>query len=164
MLSGLAQSNHDELVKGITIMFEMPQEIYSQGPGSHFRHVADFYRSLIYSENGLVNLSDRIRNTSMEQDKYEGISSYQKLLVDYDRFIEDHYATARTPLMVKDQVGDKVEHIAHTLDSFLHFLGSHVTHHWWIIREKSRELGHIIDDETFGVSSSTLEYRKKCAR
>ena len=94
----------------------------------------------------------------LTQGKEQLADTYQRL----DNFVTFDPAT---PLKVRDEVTEGViETIPHTLGSVLHFLQSHTTHHYWIIRQIAGQQGYDINQECFGYSPSTLSHMKQGVR
>lgn len=130
--------------------------------GRHFRHIIEFYISLLKDINtGIVSYDSRERNKQLETEikivseklkqikmKLSGLSTDQKILLKYNLFTDSNYLqTAES-----------------TLKRELIFLHDHTIHHLFMIRIASENLSvkNLLNIDDLGINPSTLRSRK-CA-
>jgi hypothetical protein len=128
--------------------------------GQHVRHIIEMFICLEdgYS-TGKVNYEKRMRDIQIETQKdfaiallhtvYEGLNKANKNIVMEASFNDD----ANDPIHFETNY---YREIAYNLE--------HTIHHMALIKVGIREVSDIDIPEGFGVSSSTIKYRKECAQ
>ena len=125
---------------------------YHSSIGSHTRHILDFYKCVFNGiENGLVDLTNRDRDLSVETDC--------NCAVDYLNSILEKLQTssfqADATIDVVDDLGNGNLRIRYTIGSLLAQANSHTIHHYAIINYILDRLGIIMDDEDFGMNPTS---------
>lgn len=119
--------------------------------GSHIRHILDFFDCILNESNGIVDLSIRRRDVSVEKDIHKAIDYFESII----NRLEDLNSELDKDLIVIDDLGlGKIE-INYTLSSLLSQANSHTIHHYAIISYIIKGLDITFKDDTFGYNPTT---------
>ena len=128
--------------------------------GQHVRHIIELFQCLeLGYESGIVNYENRKRDITIETDKelaksillsiHPALEKDNKDLVLEANYDEDD----NSPLRIATNYNRE---IAYNLE--------HTIHHMALIRVGLNELSSLSLPENFGVASSTVKFRNKCAQ
>ncbi|MBL0135577.1 MAG: DinB family protein [Chitinophagaceae bacterium] len=128
--------------------------------GQHVRHIIELFQCLeLGYESGIVNYENRKRDITIETDKELAKSILLSLHPELEKenkelVLEANYDDNDTsPLRIATNY---YREIAYNLE--------HTIHHMALIRVGLNELASISLPENFGVASSTVKFRNKCAQ
>jgi uncharacterized damage-inducible protein DinB len=128
--------------------------------GQHVRHVIEMFQCLDKGWlTGEVDYEKRIRDRRIETDRSFAVDLLEEITLqiskeDKSLFLLTYYDEFRTePERINTNY---YREIAYNLE--------HTIHHMALIRIGLRELGDIAVDDSYGVASSTLKYRKQCVQ
>jgi hypothetical protein len=128
--------------------------------GQHVRHVIEMYQCLESGYlSGEVDYEKRKRDKRIETDKYFASA----LLEEISQQLGKENKTLNL-LIYHDDLPAKPEKISTNYYREIAYNLEHTIHHMALIRIGLRELGDIPVDESYGVASSTLKYRKQCVQ
>ena len=127
--------------------------------GQHVRHIIELFICLEKGyETGLVNYEKRKRDLAIETDKQFANGLLQKIYKNLEKpnknlLLESNYDehSADTLTVTTNYYREIIYNLEHTV------------HHMALIRVGINEVSTIAVPYEFGVASSTLNYRKKCA-
>jgi hypothetical protein len=129
----------------------------THGVGSHFRHCIDFYWNfLAVVETGRVNYDDRERDERVENDRIFAMSKLKAIIEGLQR-LPDADIKREAYVILEGSSWSRS-----SVKRELQFLLSHTIHHYALIAIALRLQG-FNPGEGFGVSPSTLEYRRQIA-
>ena len=128
--------------------------------GKHVRHIIEMFQCLEFGyENGEIDYEKRMRNKQMETDKIFAIG----ILRSFSRQISKEnknlilLAYYNNPDAEPDSISTNYfREIAYILE--------HTIHHMALIRIGMEEIGKITLEDSYGVASSTIKYRKQCVQ
>ncbi|HMV44443.1 MAG TPA: hypothetical protein PK079_20230 [Leptospiraceae bacterium] len=126
--------------------------------GEHVRHIYNFPECLINGiKNGIVNYEKRFRNPKIEENRVFAIES----ILEQVNLISELAVYPDKPLLL--EIGLKGDNQIQTnFARELHYITEHTIHHMAIIRIGIEYLCPTLQVEpSFGVASSTIEYKKK---
>lgn len=162
----LLRANSELLQQGIELLNRLDQRIFcatdpasfGSAIGSHFRHVADHYRSFLDGvATGLIDYDRRDRNTDEEKELTVALAAMSGLQqglenaqIEYEREVK---------VNVRASVEGEGIYSHSSFGRELQFLVSHTVHHYAIIAIASRMHG-VFPSDDFGVAPSTLTYLK----
>ena len=128
--------------------------------GQHVRHIIEMFQCLEdgYGK-GEVDYEKRKRDKQIETDKE--FATY--LLKEISRQISRENKSLFL-LTYYDELQEKPEKISTNYFREIAYNLEHTIHHMALIRVGLRELGDLKVDDSYGVASSTLKYRKQCAQ
>jgi uncharacterized damage-inducible protein DinB len=128
--------------------------------GQHVRHIIEMFQCLEAGyTNGEVDYEKRKRDHQIETDKNFASGILKEICLHISR-------DNKTLLLLTyyDDLQDKPEKISTNYFREVAYNLEHSIHHMALIRVGLRELGDMTVDESYGVASSTLKYRKQCAQ
>ena len=128
--------------------------------GQHVRHVIELFQCLEKGyATGTVNYEKRKRDPSIETDKELATGLMEAIGSGLDKDnkelnLEAIYEESETnPILIRTNY---YREIAYNLE--------HTIHHMALIRVGVTEVSKLVLPDNFGVSSSTLKYRRQCAQ
>lgn len=128
--------------------------------GQHVRHIIEMFQCLDAGyEQGEVDYEKRKRDKQIETDK--DFATF--ILKEISRQISRENKTLYL-LTYYDELQEKPEKISTNYFREIAYNLEHTIHHMALIRVGLRELGDLSVDDSYGVASSTLKYRKQCAQ
>ncbi|HLA58712.1 MAG TPA: hypothetical protein VK622_08125 [Puia sp.] len=128
--------------------------------GQHVRHIIEMFQCLDAGyQNGEVDYEKRKRDKQIETNKEFAAD----LLKEISRQISRDNKTLYL-LTYYDELQDQPDKISTNYFREIAYNLEHTIHHMALIRVGLRELGDLPVDDSYGVASSTLKYRKQCAQ
>ena len=128
--------------------------------GEHVRHIIEMFQCLDAGyQKGEVDYEKRKRDKQIETDK----DFATKNLKEISRQIFRENKTLCL-LAYYDELQEQPEKISTNYYREIAYNLEHTIHHMALIRVGLRELGDLPVDDSYGVASSTLKYRKQCAQ
>lgn len=128
--------------------------------GQHVRHIIEMFQCLEAGYAiGEVDYEKRKRDKQIETEKDFATG----LLKEISRQISKENKTLYL-LTYYDELQDTPEKITTNYFREIAYNLEHTIHHMALIRVGLRELGDLPVEDSFGVASSTLKYRKQCAQ
>lgn len=128
--------------------------------GQHVRHIIEMFQCLDAGyQKGEVDYEKRKRDIQIETDK----DFATNLLKEISRQISKENKTLYL-LTYYDELQEQPEKISTNYYREIAYNLEHTIHHMALIRVGLRELGDLPVDDSYGVASSTLKYRKQCAQ
>jgi uncharacterized damage-inducible protein DinB len=128
--------------------------------GQHVRHIIEMFQCLDAGyPTGEVDYEKRKRDKQIETDKDFATG----ILTEISRQISRENKTLYL-LTYYDELQEKPEKIMTNYFREIAYNLEHTIHHMALIRVGLRELGDLPVDDSYGVASSTLKYRKQCAQ
>jgi uncharacterized damage-inducible protein DinB len=128
--------------------------------GQHVRHIIEMFQCLEAGYlQGEVDYEKRKRDHQMETDK--------NLATDILKEISRHISRENKSLYLLtyyDELQEKPEKIGTNYFREIAYNLEHTIHHMALIRVGLRELGDLPVEDSYGVASSTLKFRKQCAQ
>jgi uncharacterized damage-inducible protein DinB len=128
--------------------------------GQHVRHIIEMFQCLDKGWlTGEVDYEKRIRDRRIETDRTLAVNLLEEITMQISKedkllFLLTYYDELRTePERINTNY---YREVAYNLE--------HTIHHMALIRIGLRELGDIAVDDSYGVASSTLKYRKQCVQ
>lgn len=128
--------------------------------GAHTRHVIELFQCVLNGyETGTINYDNRLRNVYLEQQKILASSTIDTILLSLKKqnkvlFLETVYdENKNTPLLINTNY---YREIIYNLE--------HTIHHMALIRIAINELTSLSLPPSFGVASSTLQYKNLSAQ
>lgn len=128
--------------------------------GQHVRHIIELFQCLeLGYVSGIVNYENRKRDITIETDKELAKSILLSLHLELEKENKDLVLEANyeeneiSPLRIATNY---YREIAYNLE--------HTIHHMALIRVGLNELSSLSLPENFGVASSTVKFRNKCAQ
>ena len=127
--------------------------------GQHVRHIEMFQCLEAGYQNGEVDYESRQRDHRIETDKSFAADLLKQILQQISK--ENKNLLLLTYYDERQITPEKISsnyfrEIAYNLE--------HTIHHMALIKVGLREIGNIPVDESYGVASSTIKYRKQCAQ
>jgi hypothetical protein len=128
--------------------------------GQHVRHIIEMFQCLEQGwHTGEVDYEARKRDRQIETDPKIALVLLKE--IEYQISKENRALCLLTRYEDLQEVADKINtnyhrEIAYNLE--------HTIHHMALIRIGLKELGEIEVEDSYGVASSTLKYRKQCAQ
>lgn len=128
--------------------------------GQHVRHIIEMFQCLDEGYlKGEVDYEKRKRDRQIETDKEFAV----QILKEISRQISKDNKTLYL-LTYYDELQEQPEKITTNYFREIAYNLEHTIHHMALIRVGLRELGDLPVDDSYGVASSTLKYRKQCAQ
>ena len=128
--------------------------------GQHVRHIIEMFQCLEAGYlKGEVDYEKRKRDKQIETDKDFATA----ILKDISRQISRDNKTLYL-LTYYNELQEEPEKITTNYYREIAYNLEHTIHHMALIRVGLRELGDLPVDDSYGVASSTLKYRKQCAQ
>ena len=128
--------------------------------GQHVRHIIEMFQCLDAGYlTGEVDYEKRKRDKQIETDK----DFAADILKEISRKISRENKTLHL-LTYYDELQEQPEKISTNYFREIAYNLEHTIHHMALIRVGLRELGDLAVDDSYGVASSTLKYRKQCAQ
>ncbi|HXB30997.1 MAG TPA: hypothetical protein VNW49_14315 [Puia sp.] len=128
--------------------------------GQHVRHIIEMFLCLENGyQSGVVDYEKRERDFLIETDKNFAAALLKEIILQISKENKSIYMLA----YYNDQ-GDEPEKINSNYFREIAYNLEHTIHHMALIRIGLRELGDIPVDDSYGVASSTIKYRQKCAQ
>jgi hypothetical protein len=128
--------------------------------GQHLRHIIEMFQCLEDGYKiGVVDYDKRKRDQQIETNMYFAVSLLPQII--------QQISKENKPLFLLTYYNDlqtEPEKIASNYFREIAYNLEHTIHHMALIRVGLREMGEIQVDESYGVASSTLKYRKQCAQ
>ena len=156
VLAGL----NDSLYQLTDAQYNHPSKIlFSATIGQHVRHIIEFFICLKNGyETGVVNYEKRKRDLAIETSRDLAIRLLKEISVSVERknrsllLESNEEGSEEGTIVVSNYYREIIYNIEHTI------------HHMALIRIGINEVSKINVPEDFGVASSTMKYRKECAR
>jgi uncharacterized damage-inducible protein DinB len=128
--------------------------------GQHVRHVIEMFQCLDKGWfTGEVDYEKRIRDRRIETDRFFAVDLLEEITLQISK--EDKSLSLLT---YYDEHRTEPEKINTNYYREIAYNLEHTIHHMALIRIGLRELGDIAVDDSYGVASSTLKYRKQCVQ
>jgi hypothetical protein len=128
--------------------------------GQHVRHIIEMFQGLeLGYQTGEINYDNRKRDKQIEIDK----SYATRLINDIVQQIEKENRNLSL-IIYPDEMPAKPERISTSYLREIVYNLEHTIHHMALIRVGLREIGGIMVDDSYGVSSSTIKFRKQCVQ
>lgn len=128
--------------------------------GQHVRHIIEMFQCLQTGyQTGIVDYEQRERSRQIETDKGFATSLLQK--VSRENLQENKNLVL---LAYYDNLQSNPEKIQTNYFREVAYNLEHAVHHMALIRIGLREIGGIFVDDSYGVATSTLKFRKQCAQ
>jgi uncharacterized damage-inducible protein DinB len=128
--------------------------------GQHVRHIIEMFQCLNEGyPKGEVDYEKRKRDKKIETNK----DFATDILKEISRQISRENKTLYL-LTYYDELREEPEKITTNYFREIAYNLEHTIHHMALIRVGLRELGDLPVDDSYGVASSTLKYRKQCAQ
>ncbi len=128
--------------------------------GQHVRHIIEMFQCLDAGyQKGEVDYEKRKRDEQIETNK----DFASAILKEISRQISRENKTLYL-LTYYDELQEQPEKISTNYFREIAYNLEHTIHHMALIRVGLRELGDLPVDDSYGVASSTLKYRKQCAQ
>jgi uncharacterized damage-inducible protein DinB len=128
--------------------------------GQHVRHIIEMFQCLDAGyQKGEVDYEKRKRDKLIETDK----DFATDILKEISRQITRENKTLYL-LTYYNELQERPEKITTNYHREIAYNLEHTIHHMALIRVGLRELGDLPVDDSYGVASSTLKYRKQCAQ
>jgi uncharacterized damage-inducible protein DinB len=128
--------------------------------GQHVRHIIEMFQCLDAGYlKGEVDYEKRKRDKHIESNK----DFATEILKEISRQISRENKTLYL-LTYYDELQTQPEKIGTNYFREIAYNLEHTIHHMALIRVGLRELGDLPVDDSYGVASSTLKYRKQCAQ
>ena len=125
--------------------------------GEHMRHIIELFGCLLENyEYGLINYDDRKRDLLLQTDKNEAIKILEKYRSELDK---PNKSLSLTHNCFSDKEMVETNYFRELLYNLEHSI-----HHQALIKVALYRLPQIKISDSFGIASSTLEYRKQCAQ
>ena len=169
-MGGIVGENTHAIGQLVSLLEQMPGDLYRQCFGSrkqhvigkHVRHIIDHYTALLLSTSGtgeLLDYENRNRDLSLETDRRAAASRLSELAQELER---RYSKEAPGELgMIHNSDGERLL-VRTSVDRELVFLASHTIHHMAIIGMLAEQAGVEVSAE-FGVHPSTLRYLERQA-
>lgn len=136
------------------------QQLNKATIGQHVRHIIELFQCLENGyESGVVNYEKRKRDVTIESDKDFASGLLQDIFKNLERPDRELILEANYDEHSAEQLQVKTNYMRELIYNL-----EHVFHHMALIRVAVNELSSIQVDESFGVATSTLKYKKECAR
>lgn len=128
--------------------------------GQHVRHIIELFQCLENGyESGVVNYEKRKRDTKIENDKDFAGSLLHDIFNNLERPDRELILEANYDEHSTEQLQVKTNYMRELIYNL-----EHVFHHMALIRVAVNELSSIQVDDSFGVATSTIKYKKECAQ
>ena len=165
-MNDLITNNIIELTHGLDFLLDLDNTAYTDTSfsgtsiGKHTRHVLEFNQCFLQGlDTGVIQYHKRKRNRELEEDislarkKITSlIHNMSQLDIPQDKktdlFFEDYFHT---------QKGKKVLRIDTTVNSQLHYVAGHSTHHYAVMGLIATNLGQEVMYPYFGYSPATIQ-------
>lgn len=169
-ITTLVECNQQTLDAAVKLLFDLPSDLYRtiQSPvfqssfGKHCRHLVDhylvFFRGL---ENSIIDYDQRQRDSQLEVDKEQAISSFRDIQKKLKQLVIEEYDVHR-PLkivMCNDVALPAGEVTVSSIGRELQFLQGHSVHHFALMAAMAKLSGLKVNKD-FGVAPSTLVHNK----
>ena len=161
----LIQSVKNNLSENIDLLRQLTNEEFTQqNPelsnatiGEHMRHIIELFGCLLENyDYGLINYDDRKRDVLLQTDKNEAIAIIEKYRSELDKPNKSlsltHNCFSDTETLETNYFRELLYNLEHSI------------HHQALIKVALYRLPQIKISDSFGIASSTLEYRKQCAQ
>ena len=154
----------DNLQRGIKLLTAITDNQYSDNSippyfssiGCNMRHVLDAFTAIFNGlESGVVDFTDRKRNTICEEKTEIGIQYFNETILKLKQ-LEDVNLAIIIP--VKDNLGSGIITVNYTLESALAYAHSHAIHHFASIGFLIYQLEIELADPDFGYNPTTPKY------
>jgi hypothetical protein len=128
--------------------------------GQHVRHIIEMFQCLDAGYlKGEVDYEKRKRDQQIETDKNFATDILKEISRQISRDNKPLYL-----LTYYDELQENPDRISTNYFREIAYNLEHTIHHMALIRVGLRELGDLPVDDSYGVASSTLKYRKQCAQ
>jgi uncharacterized damage-inducible protein DinB len=128
--------------------------------GQHVRHIIEMFQCLDNGyQSGEVDYEKRKRDRQIETDKTFAMGLLEEITLQISKENKSLYL-----LTYYDEFQAEPEKISTNYFREIAYNLEHTIHHMALIRVGLRELGDVPVDDSYGVASSTLKYRKQCAQ
>jgi hypothetical protein len=128
--------------------------------GQHVRHIIEMFQCLDNGyQQGEVDYERRKRDSQIETDKIFAKGLLEEITMQISKENKSLYL-----LTYYDEFQAEPEKISTNYFREIAYNLEHTIHHMALIRVGLRELGDVPVDDSYGVASSTLKYRKQCAQ
>ncbi|TGL52994.1 DinB family protein [Leptospira kemamanensis] len=156
----LFQENEVLLQEGISLLENLPAEIYTlkpndqpSSPGEHFRHIIEHYQMFLKGmKTGQIDYDRRERNSAIETSSILAIELLQAIQLELQS-----NEIPFGPILVSQNYNPEYPKpmIPSSVERELLFLSSHTVHHYAIIAMVLKE-SNIAVSKSFGYSQATL--------
>ena len=149
------------LYRGITLLETISDEQYTNKTippyfssiGCNMRHLLDAFNAIFIGlETGLIDFTDRKRDTICEQNTKDGIA-YFKLIISKLKTVDS--SNLNKIVFVKDDLGSGETTIKYTLESVFAYAHSHAIHHFASVGFLTHHLGIKLPNTAFGNNPTT---------
>jgi hypothetical protein len=128
--------------------------------GQHVRHIIEMFQCLDKGWiSGEVDYEKRIRDRRIETDRSFAVELLEEIARQISKENKSLYL-----LTYYDELRTEPEKIGTNYYREIAYNLEHTIHHMALIRIGLRELGDMAVDDSYGVASSTLKYRKQCVQ
>lgn len=128
--------------------------------GQHVRHIIEMFQRLeLGYQTGEVNYDNRKRDRQIETDKTHATRLIDDIIQQIQKEDKD-LSLVNYP----DEEPAEPERISTSYFREIVYNLEHTIHHMALIRVGLREIGGIPVDDSYGVSSSTIKFRKQCVQ
>jgi hypothetical protein len=125
--------------------------------GEHTRHVIEMFQCLINNyESGVVNYDERARDIVLQTDTNFAIAQILN--------IQDSLEKENKKMELQQIINDKEIRIDSNYFRELLYNLEHCIHHQALIKVVVLQSSTVFVNDNFGVASSTIEYRNRCAQ
>lgn len=148
------------------LILKLPDELYHEKAeiisdstvGQHFRHIVEFYQSVLNDPGQTLCYDDRIRDVRLETDR-EFVSGEISRMIEQLRGMNGN-----NEITLRANYGEKINEIIYLATSLhreLAYALDHCIHHLAIIKIAISQSSYDIDlDPDLGVAPSTIRYKK----
>ncbi len=125
--------------------------------GEHTRHIVEMFQSLLSSYDvGIVNYDNRPRNILVQNH-----TNYAVLAIEA---IQQNLDQPGKEMELQQVINGSAIKIKTNYNRELLYNLEHCIHHQALIKVALRKCNHINVDANFGIATSTIEYRNRCAQ
>lgn len=128
--------------------------------GQHVRHIIEMFQCLESGyQTGEINYDNRRRDKQTETDKNYATRMLNDIILHLQK--EDKVLSL---VINPDEMLTEPERISTSYFREIVYNLEHTIHHMALIKVGLREIGGIPVDDSYGVSSSTVKFRKQCVQ
>tara|TARA_B110000503_G_C7109836_1_gene397587 strand:- start:412 stop:900 length:489 start_codon:yes stop_codon:yes gene_type:complete len=132
-------------------------ELGNASIGEHTRHIIEMHQTLLhFYDLGIINYELRERNLAIQTDIEYAVTCMQNLVNNLEK--------PNKNLILKQGINNNILQIESNYERELLYNLEHCIHHQALIKVAVLKLPHIQVSENFGVSHSTIKYKKQCAQ
>jgi len=125
--------------------------------GEHTRHIIEMFQCLQeFYDAGVVNYDNRARNVLIQNHTDHALAAIQAIQQNLDKPDKD--------IELQQVINGEEIKIKTNYNRELLYNLEHCIHHQALIKVALLQCNHITVDANFGIATSTIEYRNKCAQ